>query len=102
MLEQGGMGARKWVAVVTKSGKTFVEIGGYKFRVDTGAHVGGDVWHGVDLHQWTPGLQKEIEDAVRHVKLESLLFSTKWRKLPLETLEAVAALLELPQGGGER
>ena len=91
-----------WVEHVTRT--QFV-VGGYRFRKDSGSHIGGDGWHFAHVYHLTPGLLAAVTMERRYfnalanlVKLRNRL-ETVTREIDrthdkhqlAETMEAAAA-----------
>ena len=82
---------------VEKVHKVHFEVGGSKFRRDTGRQA-GESWHPAYLRQSTPELKAEVAAERRLNTLAAGMAKVNWRKIPLETLEVLNKIIEGANG----
>jgi hypothetical protein len=78
---------------ITRASATQVAVGATKFRRSDGRQVGGKGYRFPTIKEPTPELRQKIA----HDRVASKLAGMRpesWRALPLETLEAIAALID--------
>lgn len=74
-----------------------VTTDGRKWRRKDGDKIGGDGWNSTDLRVWSATVEAEYREQCAEVarrKLANKIEDTRWRDLPLDVLEAVAAALK--------
>ena len=73
----------RYVARVEHVTRTQFVVGGYRFRKDSGSHIGGDGWHFARVYHLTPELLAAVEMERRYYKAHENLVKLRHR---LETV----------------
>jgi|GEM_PF-978501 len=84
------------IATVERTTATQIIVNGHRFRREDGFRK-GDVWARAMLREATPEKIAALKAEQKRIGLAKQMEHRNWRKLPLEVLEAVAALLEKMQ-----
>lgn len=89
-----GIGSMDEVVTVGRVTATQVIVGSEKYRKVNGRRIGDSGWNSHWLKEATPKLLESIAYQKRHLALSRRLQDTRWAKLPLPLLEAVATVLD--------
>ena len=95
----------RYVAKVEHVTRTQFVAGGYRFRKDSGSHIGGDGWHNAHVYHLTPELLAVVNTERRYFAASAKLYQlrkqlevvtseinrTRDRYQLAETMEAAAA-----------
>lgn len=90
-----GIGSMDEVVTVDRVTAAQIIIGSEKYRKANGRRMGDSGrWYTTWLKEATPKLLESIAYQKRHLALSRRLQDTRWAKLPLPLLEAVATVLD--------
>ena len=73
----------RYVAKVEHVTRTQFVAGGYRFRKDSGSHIGGDGWYSAHVYHLTPELLAAVEMERRYYKAHEHLIRLRYQ---LETV----------------
>ena len=89
-----GIGSMDVVRTVSRVTATQIIVGSEKYRKVNGRRMGDSGWYSSWLKEATPEQVERIAHQRRHLELSRKLEDTRWAKLSLPLLEAVAAVLD--------